>query len=121
MGYYVDYGLGIEGIEGKDPKKLRADLEEYCPDLLDSIEYCCGKDEADRFLTDTTIEAEYIGFNAKWYLRQEELENFTFKNPDLKITVTCMGEDNAQWVDYAKGGRFESYGAEINYPGTTLW
>ena len=121
MGYYTDFNLEIEGIKGKDPKKLRADLEEYCPDMLESIEYCCGKDEADRFLTNTTIEAEYISFNAKWYKKPEELENFTFKNPDLKITITCKGEDGAMWVDYAKGGVYETYDAEINYPGTTLW
>lgn len=121
MGYYIDFNLEIEGIEGKDPKKLRADLEEYCPDLLESIEYCCGKDEADRLLTNTTIEAEYLSFNAKWYNKPEELENFTFKNPDLKITITCRGEDGAMWVDYAKGGVYETYDAEINYPGTTLW
>lgn len=121
MGYYVDYGLEIEGIEGKDPKKLRADLEEYCPDLLDSIEYCCGKDEADRFLTDPNRDSDYTSFNAKWYNRTDELENFTFKHPDLRITVTCVGEDNERWIEYAKEGKHESFPAEITYPGTTLW
>lgn len=120
MGYYTDYDVKIRGLKGKNRRKFVDDIRSICPDMMFNLEE-----------DDTTYDLAFLGneeqdiaetyFNAKWYDCEDEIENISFKYPDLEFEIYCRGENAEMWVVYGCNGEVERHSAEIKYPEPTVF
>jgi len=119
MGYYSDYEVIIRGLSDGKEEKFIEDLQAFCPDLVQSLEY--EAQDIIKAMDEGKTDLITLYFNAKWYQCEEEIGDISFKHPELEFTIYCRGEDGEMWVVYGCNGEVESYKAEIIYPEPTVF
>lgn len=119
MGYYTDYDVHIKGLKGKNREKLLEDFKSICPDMMFSVEEDYNGELT--FLETEDYDEVDTYFNAKWYDCEDEIEDISFKYPELEFTIYCRGEDGEMWVVYGCSGEVERHSAEVKYPEPTVF
>lgn len=119
MGYYSDYEVIIRGLSDGKEEKFIEDLQAFCPDLVQGLEY--EAQDIRKAMDEGKTDLITLYFNAKWYDCGDEIEDISFKYPELEFTIYATGEDGEMWVVYGCNGVVESYPAEVKYPEPTVF
>lgn len=102
MGYYSDFKLSVvleNGDRARDRNIGKAYVEHF---VLTYESPLC-----------TSGESQYP---AKWYGHEDQLKDFSSKNPDILLLLEGVGEDyDYIWRKYFKGGKMQVCEAKISF------
>ena len=104
MGYYTNHDITLIKKEGTTDEQVKA-----CEKAIRKI----AVDVSEDFDSDPETP---LCFKAKWYDRQADLEDVSYRNPGIIIQVDCEGEDGELWRERYLNGDAEMHDAIITYP-----